>query len=155
MIDPLPASHHTSAMRLSMIATGFCMVLLSACTYGGDGGSGSSSSLSVSSVHPLLSVTQPSPNTTVSSPLTVTGEARGYWYFEASFPVRLLDGNGLEIAVAPAQALGEWMTEDFVPFSVVLNFAPPTTSTGTLILEKDNPSGEPANDDSIHIPVLF
>ena len=27
----------------------------------------------------------------VSSPLTVSGRARGTWYFEASFPVQLLD----------------------------------------------------------------
>lgn len=105
--------------------------------------------------NPNISVVSPLPNDTVTSPLTVTGEARGTWYFEASFPVRLLDGNGNQIAIAPAQAQSDWMTENFVPFSVTLTFATPATSTGTLILEKDNPSGEPANAAQIEIPVTF
>lgn len=95
------------------------------------------------------------PGDTVTSPLTVTGEARGTWYFEASFPVRLLDGNGNEIAVEPAQAQEDWMTEDFVPFEVTLVFTQPSTPTGTLVLEKDNPSGLPEHADQITMPVSF
>lgn len=91
----------------------------------------------------------------ISSPLTIKGEARGTWYFEASFPVRLLNSDGKEIAVAPAQAQGEWMTEEFVPFEVVLQFSPPTTSTGTLVLEKDNPSGLPEHANELRVPVRF
>jgi hypothetical protein len=91
----------------------------------------------------------------VKSPLTVTGEARGTWYFEASFPVRILDANGKELGVMPAQAQGDWMTTNFVPFKVVLPFATSTTATGTLVLEKDNPSGLPEHDASIRIPIRF
>lgn len=100
-------------------------------------------------------LSSPLPDTRVVSPLIVEGEARGTWYFEASFPVRLLDGNGNEIAVAPAQAQGDWMTEDFVPYMVLLEFAQPSTPNGTLVLQKDNPSGMPENDESLSIPVLF
>lgn len=103
----------------------------------------------------LIRVTSPTVNAVVSSPLKITGEARGNWYFEASFPVKLLDANGKQLAIAPAQAQGEWMTTEFVPFEVTLTFATPTTSTGTLVLEKDNPSGEARFDDSISIPVRF
>ncbi|MEK7650605.1 MAG: Gmad2 immunoglobulin-like domain-containing protein [Patescibacteria group bacterium] len=102
-----------------------------------------------------IKLTDPKSNQIVSSPLTVTGEARGTWYFEASFPVRLLDENGQELAVMPAQAQGEWMTENFVPFSVTLAFPTPATATGKLILQKDNPSGDPARDEQIEIPVRF
>src|SRR4051812_32842409 len=42
----------------------------------------------------LIQVNAPKPNDLVKSPLTVTGKARGTWYFEASFPVRLEDANG-------------------------------------------------------------
>lgn len=133
-------------------------LLITACTPSSapvDSSSSSVSSVSsVSSPHPDITPAQPTPNATVSSPLTVTGEARGTWYFEASFPVRLLDANNNEIAVAPAQAQGEWMTTDFVPYQATLTFTA-TTPTGTLILEKDNPSGEPQNADSISIPVQF
>jgi len=55
----------------------------------------------------------------------------------------------------PAQAQGDWMTTEFVPFEAVLEFAVPQTEFGTLILEKDNPSGLPQNADSISIPVRF
>ena len=103
----------------------------------------------------LIRVTSPAPLSVISSPVTITGEARGTWYFEASFPVKLLDGNGNELAIAPAQAQGEWMTTEFVPFEVTLTFESPTTDTGMLILEKDNPSGLPQYADFIEIPVRF
>ena len=103
----------------------------------------------------LITITNPRPNQMVTSPLTITGQARGNWYFEASFPVRLLDANGKELAVSPVQAQGDWMTTEFVPYSVTLNFTTPTTKTGILILQKDNPSGLPENDDSLIVPVIF
>jgi hypothetical protein len=103
----------------------------------------------------LVHVNAPLPGAKIGSPLTVTGRARGNWYFEASFPVRLLDANGNEIAIKAAQASGDWMTTEYVPFSVTLTFAQPTTPTGTLILQKDNPSGESQFDDSVSIPVTF
>lgn len=103
----------------------------------------------------LIRVVSPRPNDLVASPLTIEGEARGYWYFEASFPVRLMDGNGKELAVVPAQAQGEWMTTEYVPFKVTLEFAEPDTAVGTLVLEKDNPSGLPENADELRLPVRF
>ena len=103
----------------------------------------------------LIRVTSPQPNASVRSPLTITGEARGNWYFEASFPVKILDADGRELGVHYAQAQGEWMTTNFVPFSSTLNFATSTTPTGTLVLQKDNPSGLPENDAEIRIPIRF
>jgi hypothetical protein len=47
------------------------------------------------------------------------------------------------------------MTNDFVSFQASLQFSPPTTASGTLILHNDNPSGLPANDKEIRIPVYF
>ena len=103
----------------------------------------------------LIRLDSPRPGAEIASPLEIKGLARGRWFFEASFPARLLDGNGREIAVLPVTALGEWMTEDFVPFSAVMDFAIPDTATGTLILEKDNPSGLPQNADRLIVPVRF
>jgi hypothetical protein len=103
----------------------------------------------------LIQVDVPKTDEVVSSPLTVTGKARGSWYFEASFPVKLLDANGVVLAQAPAQAQGEWMTTEFVPFSVTLTFTRPTTPTGVLVLHNDNPSGLPENDKEVRIPVQF
>lgn len=103
----------------------------------------------------LIRVTTPQKNDYVTSPVLVEGEARGTWYFEASFPVKLIDSQSRLLGQAPAQAQGEWMTKDFVPFSLSLEFATPTTETGMLILEKDNPSGLPQYDSEFRIPVRF
>ena len=102
----------------------------------------------------LITIDNPRPNQRIKSPLTITGKARGTWFFEASFPVKLLDGNGEVIAESHVQAQGEWMTEDFVPYEAVLEFET-TLKEGKLILEKDNPSGLPENADQLEIPVKF
>lgn len=92
----------------------------------------------------------------ITSPLVITGEARGPWFFEASFPVILTDWDGLIIAEGYAQAEGEWMTETFVPFKSTLTFTKPAYGErGTLILKKDNPSGLPENDAALEITVKF
>lgn len=103
----------------------------------------------------IIRIDSPRPNEIVGSPLVITGEARGRWFFEASFPVRLLDEKGKEIASGIATAQGEWMSEDFVPFTAELEFVLEGNGKGTLILEKDNPSGLPENDDSLIVPVRF
>lgn len=103
----------------------------------------------------LIRVATPLPHATIKSPLIVQGEARGKWFFEASFPVRLLDETEKEIAIGIAQAGGDWMTEKFVPFTATLRFQEPGTGSGTLVLEKDNPSGVPEYADALRIPVVF
>lgn len=103
----------------------------------------------------LIRVQTPQPGALVQSPLRVGGEARGTWFFEASFPVTLLDGAGRPLVQTHAQAKGEWMTESFVPFESELRFEPPATTTGTLVLAKDNPSGLPEHADELRIPVRF
>lgn len=109
----------------------------------------------LSTTSDLIKVSTPLPNAIVSSPVIITGEARGTWYFEASFPARIYDANKKLLGSAPAQAQSEWMTTNFVPFKTTLSFSKPTTATGTLVLVKDNPSGLPQNDNSISIPVVF
>ena len=103
----------------------------------------------------LIQVDEPTPNQSVKSPLIVTGKARGSWYFEASFPVQIYDADGTQLAAIPAQAQGDWMTEDFVPFKATVEFKKPITATGTLVLKKDNPSGLPEHDAELRIPINF
>lgn len=108
-----------------------------------------------SSLNDLIQIITPAPEETVTSPLTVSGKARGNWYFEASFPVTLKDATGKTLVQTYAQAQDEWMTEEFVPFSLIITFPRPETETGTLILHKDNPSGLPEYDQELEIPVRF
>lgn len=110
---------------------------------------------SVSELSDLIIVEKPRADEAVVSPLLINGRARGFWYFEASFPIRIFDDNGIELGLAVAQAGGEWMTEDFVPFAAILEFKKPSTERGVLVLQKDNPSGLPEHDDELRISIAF
>lgn len=110
----------------------------------------------------LIRLVSPKANATVSSPLTLTGEARGYWFFEASFPIDIVNWDGLIIGSGIAQAQGEWMTEDYVPFTATVAFENPYAAgdpdfmkKGWIILHKDNPSGLPENDNALEVPIQF
>lgn len=105
----------------------------------------------------LIRLDSPHPGELITSPLTIRGEARGNWFFEASFPVVLTNWDGLIIAQGIATAQGDWMTKEFVPFEAVLKFdvQQSYSNRGSLILKKDNPSGLPENDDALKVPVLI
>ncbi|MGM0366103.1 MAG: Gmad2 immunoglobulin-like domain-containing protein [Actinomycetota bacterium] len=102
-----------------------------------------------------IKVYSPEPNQVITSPLIIEGEARGFWFFEADFPIKLLDDSGEIIAGHYATALGDWMTEDFVPFESELEFEKPQSKTGYLVLERDNPSGLDEHDEELIIPIHF
>jgi len=101
----------------------------------------------------LIKVTKPERNAVVTSPLKIEGEARGTWFFEGSFPVKLLDEKGQLVAQGIATAKDEWMTEDFVPFTAELNYTLATAQFGTLVLMRDNPSDLPQNSQEITLPL--
>jgi len=111
---------------------------------------------------PIIEVSYPKSDDIISSPFTITGKAKGNWFFEATAPVVLVDWDGLIIAQGFIQTKENWMTENFVQFEGILEFNKPEMASttdfgkiGTLILKKDNPSGLPQNDYSIEIPVRF
>ena len=103
---------------------------------------------------PNLKLANLKPGSTISSPFEITGQAKT-WYFEASFPVKVMDINNKEIGSGIATAQSDWMTEDFVAFKAPIEFTVTSTMPGTIVLMKDNPSGLPANDESVKIPVLL
>jgi heat shock protein HslJ len=105
----------------------------------------------------LIKVTSPLPGSTITSPLVITGEARGMWFFEASFPIIVVNWDGLIIGEGFATADGEWMTEEYVPFTATVNFTADTSVSpnGALILQKSNASGLPEHDDAFEFPVVF
>lgn len=103
----------------------------------------------------MIRLASPLAGATSAGTLVVEGEARGNWFFEASFPVKLYDADGKLLVAGFAQAEGEWMTSEYVPFGGSYVFEKPATATGTLVLEKDNPSGLPELDDQLRVPVRF
>lgn len=101
-------------------------------------------------------VTSPLPGAVVGNSFTVNGQARGGWYFEASFPIDVVSATGTLLTQMPIQAQGEWMTANFVPFATTTVVVPAYyKGPATLILRNDNPSGLPENAASISIPIVI
>ncbi len=100
-------------------------------------------------------VTTPKPGETVGSVIPVVGSARGGWYFEASFPIFVKDGNGNVIGQSIGTADGEWMTAEFVPFKSFVTVSSSYKGPAMLVLQNDNPSGKPEFEASISIPIVI
>lgn len=100
-------------------------------------------------------IDNPRPNTVIITPVTVSGKARGLWFFEGSFSGELIDANGKLLGSVILQAEDSGMTNDFVPFRGVLIFQQPETDTGLLRISNANASGLPENDKEVLIPIAF
>lgn len=106
----------------------------------------------------LIILESPTEGNIVTSPLTLRGKARGNWFFEASFPIAIVNWDGLIVGEGYATAEGDWMTTEFVPFTATVTYTlDPATpyARGAIILRKDNPSGLPEHDDALEVPIVF
>ncbi len=101
-------------------------------------------------------LTSPTSGSVIKSPLTITGTVPAGWMFEGVFPMKLVDSNKKIIATAQAREVtpGSWQSGKPVAFSATVTFTT-KAKTGTLILENDNPSGDPANLKTFEVPVLI
>lgn len=93
----------------------------------------------------------------MTSPIELSGEAPGNWFFEGSAPVSIVNWNGLIIGEGYVTAK-EWMTTDIVPFAgkISFTFDPETPyDRGWIIFESHNASGEPENANAIEMPIFF
>lgn len=103
----------------------------------------------------MIRVTNPAPGAVTGKPITVMGEARGTWYFEASFPIEVRDNAGAVLATGHAEAKGDWMTESFVPFTATIAIPESYIGEAMLVLMNDNPSGMPENARSVSFPITI
>jgi len=103
----------------------------------------------------MIRVELPFPGAVTGKEFSVIGEARGGWFFEASFPIEVLDEDGNTLATGHAEAQGEWMTADFVPFRGEIAVPESYMGPATLILRKDNASGLPEHDASVSFPITI
>jgi len=95
-------------------------------------------------------------NRLIQSPLTIRGSAPGTWFFEAVFPVVIVDWDGRIIGSGHVTSLDDWMTTEYVDFEGTIEFETPSYGdTGAIILQKENPSGLPEYDDAVEIPIQF
>lgn len=101
-------------------------------------------------------ITNPKSGSIIKSPLKVAGTVPAGWMFEGTFPVKLLDSNKNIIAQVGAKETtpGSWTEGENVEFTATLTFKN-SSGSGVLILESDNPSGDPKNARSFEMPVTF
>jgi len=103
-------------------------------------------------------IISPEANSVVTSPISLSGEAPGNWFFEATAPVRLLDS--MWVIIAQGYITAEWdrMTTNQVPFSGTLEFQLQwflPSKNWTLIFQAQNASWEEEFDIEISLPVRF
>jgi len=103
-----------------------------------------------------LRVSKPSVGQLVSSPVTLIGNVSGGgWFFEAVFPVKILDAAGTVLGSGQSQAQGDWTATIPVPFSATIAFAKPHSATGTIVFARDNPAGSPQHAQELRVPIKF
>lgn len=100
----------------------------------------------------LITIELPYPDAVTGKEFSVIGKARGMWYFEASFPIDVLDKDGNILAQSFAEAQGEWMTEEFVPFKGNIKVPESYMGPAILVLHKSNASGLPEHDAKVTFP---
>lgn len=100
-------------------------------------------------------ITEPQENDLVTSPVTIRGQAKGSWFFEAVFPIQIVDGSDNQIGFGTARAADDWQTDEFVDFTAQITFDNKESKTGYLVLHNDNPSGLEKFAKEYRIPVRF
>ena len=106
------------------------------------------------SMSEFIQVESPKAGDKITCEITISGQARGYWYFEGSFPAELYDEKGTLLYTAPIQSQEPWMTEDFVRFEEDFVYKGPA-GNGSLVLKRENVSGLPEHDMQIEVPVVL
>lgn len=102
-----------------------------------------------------IRVDLPFPGAVVGKSFKVMGQARGNWFFEASFPITVLDKDGKELATVVATAQSDWMTTEFVPFSADVTVPESYIGPATILLKRDNASGLPEHDASAWYSIII
>ena len=103
----------------------------------------------------IIIIESPKAYEKVKNLLFVKGKARGYFFFEANFPIRIEDENGNVILKDYVETSENWMTNDFVYFEKYLDIRNISIKKGFIIVEKANPSGDVEHKFEIKIPLYF
>lgn len=94
-------------------------------------------------------------NDLINSPLSISGKVDSNWFFEASFPVKILDNNRNIIKETTATTKEDWTKDGQISFNVNVEFDPKDFISGFMILRNDNPSGLKENIKSLEVPIKF
>ena len=99
-----------------------------------------------------IRVSSPHVNSTITSPLTVSGEAKG-WFVDGKILVQLMDDKGNIIVQSEALAKGEG--DEYVTFETKMDFDRKDVKAGDLVFQKINPSNDPAQARTFSFPIFF
>lgn len=93
-------------------------------------------------IEDVIMINSPQPGLSINSPISISGQAVGNWFFEAQFSIDVVNWDGLIVGTGTATAQGEWMTENMVPFIANIEFdniGADLSPRATLIFHKPNP----------------
>jgi hypothetical protein len=97
-----------------------------------------------------------SPVDPIYSPFVLRGEARGGYFENQRFPVELQDQNGNVISRGTAVTTISTTTDEYIPFTVSLNFPDqPSNTAGQLNFLKADSTGDPARNYVYSVGVRF
>lgn len=95
------------------------------------------------------------PGGAVTGPMVLTGAIKNAYFFEANIIVKVADANQNVLLTTYGTATTDWMTTAPVSFTTNVNFTGLPSGPGYIILENDNPSGDPNLVKQILIPVVI
>lgn len=101
-----------------------------------------------------IRVQSPHVNQTVYSPLTITGEAKG-WYDGDVFFVQLINESGEVIGGALATASEDVVDDAYVPFTAEIIFDAQEVNGGDIVFQKQKSSESAQSTGSFSFPVFF
>ena len=103
-----------------------------------------------------VEVTEPRPNSFVSSPFKVEGRAKGVWYGNNKLTVKLTDIDGHVIAEKPMYALSDPVKGDeMVSFTGAFDLPVTSLERGKLLIEKASAVDIPGKNGPLVIPLRF
>ncbi len=103
-----------------------------------------------------IQITSPRPNQVVTKSFVIQGSARGFWFFEGQMNAELRDLQNNLLGKTTLTADANWMSEEFVPYSGLLEFKNDVKAkNGLLIVQSSNPSGLLQNSKELIVPVVF
>lgn len=103
-----------------------------------------------------IQIVSPRPNQAVEASFVIQGSARGFWFFEGQMTAELRDTQNNLLGKTVLTADAEWMTEEFVPFSGLLEYQKiDEVKSGLLLIHSANPSGLRENSRELIVPVVL
>jgi hypothetical protein len=98
----------------------------------------------------------PLPESTIVAPLHISGEANADWFVEGPIQIILTNWDGLIIAEAEVEQGGTQTDGALVTFETDLFFEKPDyNNRGTLIIQKANPTRDPAKAEAREMTLFF